>query len=1406
MERFSILRRFAFWYILFILLPVLLLGAAEWFMLHQQDMPQGMHLWGFDWLMVFLLLIPLLGAYFLLRNLYSRQHELQHAVLKRTAQFEAMIAALPDLMFEMGLDGAYYTIFARDADLLVASKQELLGRKVSDFMPPAATAIVLEALQEANSQGISAGRQLQLDTLSGCKWFEISVSRMATDSGEPRFIVLSREITTRKDMELAVQESAGKLKEAQRLAQVGSWELNLLTGKLSWSDEIFNLFEIDQNRFGATYEAFLQAIHPGDRELVNAAYTGSLKDQLPYQVRHRLRMPDGRIKWVEERCESNFADDGTPLLSRGTVQDITREKMAEDKLRESEERYQSVVAALGEGIILRGQDGMVLDVNESAQKLLGLNRAQLCGQQAIDPRWRILREDGSLFPPEAWPWEITLHTGQPQYNVMMGVHRADGSMAWITNTSLPIHLQGGQQPSMVVSSYVDITESRQAADILKKTNEELERRVELRTQLLRKAKEEAEHANISKSLFLTSMSHELRTPLNAILGYAQLMQMDHSLPPVVGMNAQEIQHAGEFLLNLMNDILDLSRIESGSLELKLESVPVQEIMMECGKQNARQAAMRKVVMNFTESCQTYNVYADRRALLQVMNNLVSNAIKYNREGGRVNVTCSEEIHGRLKIAVMDTGTGIAADKQSMLFQSFNRLGAEMSNIEGTGVGLVITRKLVEGMNGRIGVDTVHGLGSTFWVELTLMRNGLRANRTDQLSPVQRKVPRILVAEDYPPNQNVLTLQLGTLGYEVEIAQDGSEALLMWREQEYDLVLTDIDMPNMNGIELAQSIRREERLLAKHTPLLAITANNSSAERVRCLQAGMDEVLHKPLAMDALRTSLGRWLGDVQFAADGSAHFDGENLSANHATLPVLDIDYLYQILGQVNVGRACLLIDTFIAATDAGLHKLLGQADNLVAVAREMHKQKSSARTVGAMRYAEMAALLERQTRDENFIAVETVLQEMQQALDEVRLVAVELLESAQMHRPEQPASGDAVPVDVRSVLVVDDDHVVLQQVKSMLQALGVNEVLTAENGRQAIDMLAARKNEIDVLVCDLSMPEMDGVELIRRFSKSGFTGGIILISGADSKLLSTVNKLALLQGVRVLGQLQKPVNSAQLAVLLAHIDDLPVPHGRAVADASVSRDAIANALAGRKFSVWYQPKIEVRSQRVVGLEALARWELASGEFIPPDSFIAVAERENIIGALSRELMGITLENAAELLEQDSSLKIAINLSGTWLNDLSIPDFIWEKTRSAGVPAGNVIFEVTETGVLEDLTAALDVLTRLRLKGFGLSIDDFGIGYSSFEQLGRIPFTEMKLDRSFVSTGSHDAAARAILEGSMEMARKLGLSTVAEGVETEEDMALVRRLGCNMAQGYLIARPMPMDKLHIWLKQREGEA
>lgn len=1044
----------------------------------------------------------------------------------------------------------------------------------------------------------------------------------------------------------------------------------------------------------------------------------------------------------------------------------------------------------------------------NAIAIAGLDGRLSYVNQAFVDLWRLKGPQEALGRSPIELWE-TPETGQAVMQVLgqqdhwqgeLCARLADGARAEIQLSANMVFDEAGKRICMMLS-LLDITARKRAETAMLNMNQELERRVDARTALLRAAKEEAEQANLAKSLFLSSMSHEIRTPLNAIIGYAQLLEMDDELVGNPRANVREIRQAGNHLLALVNDLLDLSRIESGKHELRIETVDLAAVLAESWAQNSEAARSRNITFVKGCDCGRYQVRVDRRRLLQALNNLISNAIKYNRSNGSVNLSCSAPSPGRIKITVTDSGLGIAPDKLPQLFQPFNRLGAEMGSIEGSGIGLAISRQLLEAMDGAIGVGSTPGVGSAFWLEVPGQASaepGPIAIAGEPSNEASGRPTRVLVAEDYAPNQAVLQLQLHSLGCEVEMVADGAAALARWRSGQYDLILSDINMPVMNGLELVEAVRRCEMEHGGHIPVVGITAAAMPSELQRCRAAGMDDVLSKPIELEDLRGVLSRWTDSVP-SANGKSPLAQER--PGDATA-IFDVDHLYRVLGQVNLVHAQELIALFIRSAAEGLAHLATQTEDRDAVAREMHKQKSSARTVGALRYARHATALEQQAKAGNRI----YLDGLRGALADFELAAARLDASRQATEIAAPRHGVSPSASYGAVLVIDDDPVVLQQMTVMLAGLGVKEVLTADNGLAALEIMKHRGDGIEALVCDLNMPEMDGVQLIRQFHRTDFGGGLILMSGADEKVLNTVSELAGRQGLRVLGQAQKPVIPSQMAALLGRLTESIIGkhfHGAAT---EVSGADIREGIYKDEFAIWFQPKVDAISLRPIGVEALARWRRPDGSEVPPGDFIVAAERQGLIGELSQILVSKALLEGARLHHAGYPLKIAVNLSGRWLDDLNLPDFVLATAKMAGLKVGDILFEVTETGVMEDLTTALDVLSRLRLKGFGLAIDDFGIGYSSFEQLGRIPFTEMKLDRSFVIKGNQDVAARAILESSMDMAQKLRLFTVAEGVETPADLELVRSLGCDAVQGYLLAKPMPVAELLAWLKTNQEQS
>ena len=517
---------------------------------------------------------------------------------------------------------------------------------------------------------------------------------------------------------------------------------------------------------------------------------------------------------------------------------------------------------------------------------------------------------------------------------------------------------------------------------------------------------------------------------------------------------------------------------------------------------------------------------------------------------------------------------------------------------------------------------------------------------------------------------------------------------------------------------------------------------------------------------------------------------------------VLDMDYLQRTIGLLPLDQWREFIDLFTSVVRADLptgRPLLARGDGY-GIAQLMQKLKSSARMVGAQHFANLAERLEEAAHQGWWDRVRPLYLELEQALGDVETAATDLMAPlpglTAVQTPTLPPISSSLPT--QRILLVDDDPVARHQADLLLKALGIQGVQIANGGNNALEQIAQDKNHFDLLIIDLHMPEMDGIELVRRLAHSQYKGDLALCSGVDERLLETAAELVRAKGLNLRGTLTKPMTQTKLAALLTRTSTKQVASPHWSVREIHSRD-ISEGLAHNEFTVHFQPKVDTMTMEVVGVEALARWR-HQGWFIAPDHFIRVAEEAtDLIGPLSEFTVSKALLGGIRLARAGFPLNVAVNLSATWLSDLELPERLELTTHAAGFQCEQLTLEITETGLIGDPATSLDILTRLRLKGFQLSIDDFGTGYSSMEQLQRIPFNELKLDRRFVQSAPERPAARAILASSVDIARKLGLSTVAEGVETQEQLDLVRRLGCNQVQGWLIAKAMPLEELLHWL-------
>lgn len=392
--------------------------------------------------------------------------------------------------------------------------------------------------------------------------------------------------------------------------------------------------------------------------------------------------------------------------------------------------------------------------------------------------------------------------------------------------------------------------------------------------------------------------------------------------------------------------------------------------------------------------------------------------------------------------------------------------------------------------------------------------------------------------------------------------------------------------------------------------------------------------------------------------------------------------------------------------------------------------------------------------------------------------------------------------MDQGRLLILDDDLLVGQTLALVAESIGFDTRLTSTP-----DQFFAVLNQWNPthIAVDLVMPDMDGVEVMRLLAERDCQARIIISSGVGSRILDAARRSAAEHGLDIAGVLSKPFLPVTARTLLATrgTDDAMRVARRRGSERKfeVTEAALRRALDGREFQLVYQPKIECKTGAVAGFEALVRWHHPVAGIVMPDQFIRQAENWHLIDALTRQVS----EQALRWLSQSfpgSTLSISINISARTLVDFQLGEFASDFCRQLMLDPGRVIFELTESSAMTDPMAALGLLTRVRMKGFHLSIDDFGTGYSSMVQLVRLPFSEIKVDKSFVMTAAQSQEARTVIKSIVDLGHSLGLLATAEGVEDAPTLDFLNAIGCDLAQGYFIARPMPGNVVDDWIAKR----
>jgi EAL domain-containing protein (putative c-di-GMP-specific phosphodiesterase class I) len=388
-------------------------------------------------------------------------------------------------------------------------------------------------------------------------------------------------------------------------------------------------------------------------------------------------------------------------------------------------------------------------------------------------------------------------------------------------------------------------------------------------------------------------------------------------------------------------------------------------------------------------------------------------------------------------------------------------------------------------------------------------------------------------------------------------------------------------------------------------------------------------------------------------------------------------------------------------------------------------------------------------------------------------------------------------------VLLLDDEPFMLKLLSHTLATLGLTQVTACESGCEALEYLDLPNYLPDLILLDINMPEMDGMEFVRHLAKRHYPGSLILVSGEDERMRQTVEKLMQIHKITVLGHLQKPVKSDELSRLLAKWIP-PWLNEPAPMQKTYNANEIQTAIVNKELINYYQPQVDVATGKLVGVEALVRWQHPQDGIVLPEQFIHIAEAFGLIDDLTKIVVEAAFAQLGIWQNNNLDLVVSVNISMNNLASLEFVDYLTTAAESAGIKPRDVVLEITESQLMNHLSTSLETLSRLRLKRFGLSIDDFGTGYSSFALLSNIPFSELKVDQGFVHGAVRNETLYAIYNASLILAQQLNMNVVAEGVEDWEDWNLLRNTGCDAAQGYFIARPMPATQFSGWISVWEA--
>ncbi|NVM78268.1 diguanylate cyclase (GGDEF)-like protein [Duganella sp. SG902] len=1101
--------------------------------------------------------------------------------------------------------------------------------------------------------------------------------------------------------------------------------------------------------------------------------------------------------------------------------------------------------------------------------------------------------------------------------------------------------------------------------------------LEQREAELKESRDAAVNMAQMKAQFAATVSHEVRTPLNGVVGMLDMLKETR-----LTQRQQEFVdvawNSSRTLIALINNILDFSKMEAGKLTLEEAEFSLAALLSEVTELVARPAQQKGVAVSWAVTDGVPDrVIGDSLRLRQILINLTGNAVKFTERGEvliQVAAVGSEPLV--LGFEVRDTGVGMSDEVQRRLFEAYMQSDPSTTRrYGGTGLGLAICKQLVELLGGEIKVHSVAGSGTTF--SFSVPSRGApvqpaQALQAEQIAaatvphapprPLPARQYRVLIAEDNRTNQMVAAGMLNMNGCVCEFAADGLEAVRAAQRDRFDLILMDCSMPEMDGYEATAHIRLAEQALGRRTPLIAMTANTQIGDAEKCLAAGMDDYLAKPITLVELRHKLEKWLPNGgQGAISGPAGAPAATSltvtpparrAAGPAPLDLDIFDKLREVLGD-SLPHA---VTPYLEDTPICLDELAQAVRNgdMETARNRAHALKGSSGNFGAEALAQLALQAEQLAaagQPERILPLLAPLNDQYQAVAAFLRAELSYTEPGDLYLSE----------DTPQVLVVDDDRSTRSTLRHTLQRDGFR-VEEASNGQQALSMLATFQP--DVILMDAMMPVMDGFTACARMQElpNGADIPVLMITalqdnssverafaaGASDYIPKPIHYAVLSQRVRriieanraekrirhlayndvltnlpnrtlffeLLGKSIDHARSAgqQVAVLFMDLDRFKYVNdnlGHAIGDRLLqavaqrvrqtvrSADSVAR-LGGDEFTVvlneldspaaaataahnivralsapfpidghdifvtasvgiamfphdgsdvanlvkhadsamyrakrtntgfqfyessmehsisehvrlesdlrrameqqhqlevHYQPQASLHDGRIIGMEALVRWRHPTRGMIPPADFIPLAEETGIINQLGDWVLRTACSQLQQFIRAGlPQMRVAVNLSVRQLLQKDFAASVEAVLADTNLPPHLLELEITESTLMENAQDTLAALHRLRDLGVRLSIDDFGTGYSSLSYLKRFPVDIIKIDRSFVQDLPQDPDDGAIVSAIIALAHSLRLEVVAEGVETDAQLAYLAGRECDLMQGYHLSPAIPADQ------------